>query len=131
MYLLDTSVINRLDITPVAEALKVLAINGDIFTTTITQLELLSGNRTPKSNRLPSVVGLETGDDRVAIAMSEQLIKANNQRGRKPGDLLIAAIAIRTGFTVIHYDHDYDAILSAKSTPPFKAEWIVPVGTIS
>jgi predicted nucleic acid-binding protein len=67
----------------------------------------------------------------VAIALCTKLHKSNKQRGRKPGDLLIAAIAMRTGFTVIHYDHDYDTIASLKSAKQLKTEWVVAATSIS
>jgi predicted nucleic acid-binding protein len=131
VFLLDTSVINRLDVAEVADALAALAFHGELFTTTVTKLEMMSGNRTPKWDRLPSVVGLEIGDDHLAIAMCEELHTSNKQRGRKPGDLLIAAMAIRAGYTVIHYDHDFDAIASLKSAKALKATWVVAAGSIS
>jgi predicted nucleic acid-binding protein len=67
VFLLDPSVINRLDFTSVAEALVSLASQGKLFTTTITKLEMMAGNRTLKWDRLPTVVRLESGDDHVAI----------------------------------------------------------------
>jgi predicted nucleic acid-binding protein len=131
VFLLDTSVINRLDVSSVAEALVSLASQGKLFTTAITKLEMMAGNRTPKWDRLPTVVSLEAGDDHVAIALWTELHKSNKQRGRKPGDLLIAAIALRTGFTVIHYDHDYDTIASLKSAKRLKTAWVVAAASIS
>jgi predicted nucleic acid-binding protein len=86
VFLLDTSVINRLDASSVAEALLSLASQGTLFT---------------------------------------------KQRGRKPGDLLIAAIALRTGFSVIHYDHDYDTIASLTPAKQLKTAWVVAAGSIS
>jgi predicted nucleic acid-binding protein len=48
VFLLDTSVINRLDVSSVAEALVSLASQGKLFTITITKLEMMAGNRTLK-----------------------------------------------------------------------------------
>jgi predicted nucleic acid-binding protein len=131
MYLLDTSVINRLNVEIVAEALATLAVSGDLLTTSISQLEIMAGSRSPNWSRLPPRIGLETGDDLKAIKLCEELHLKNRQRGRKPGDLLIAAIAIRTGFTVIHYDHDFDAIAELKAATLLKTAWVVPAGSIS
>lgn len=47
--------------------------------------------------------------------------------GRKLPDLLIAATAIETGLTVLHYDADYEHIATVS---PLRHEWVVPRGSI-
>lgn len=47
--------------------------------------------------------------------------------GRKLPDLLIAAVAIDTGLTLVHYDADFDHIASVSE---LHHQWIVPRGTI-
>jgi predicted nucleic acid-binding protein len=91
----------------------------------------MAGSRSPKWSRLPPRVGIETGDDLKAIELCEELHVTNRQRGRKPGDLLIAAIAIRTGYTVIHYDHEFDSIAELKAAKSLKTAWVVTAGSIS
>jgi predicted nucleic acid-binding protein len=47
--------------------------------------------------------------------------------GRKLPDLLIAAVAIDAGLTLIHYDADFDHIATVSE---LDHQWIVPRGTI-
>lgn len=62
------------------------------------------------------------------VALDLQYALASRQLvGRKVPDLLIAATAIETGLTVLHYDADYEHIASVSS---LRHEWVVPRGTI-
>lgn len=48
-------------------------------------------------------------------------------RSVKHADLLIAAAAERAGITLVHYDHDYDAIVAVTGQP---ARWVAPRGSL-
>lgn len=62
------------------------------------------------------------------VALELQYALASRQLvGRKVADLLIAATAIETDLTVLHYDTDYEHIASVSS---LRHEWVVPRGTI-
>lgn len=62
------------------------------------------------------------------VALDLQYALASRQLvGRKLPDLLIAATAIETGLTVLHYDADYEHIATVS---PLRHEWVVPRGSI-
>ncbi len=42
-------------------------------------------------------------------------------------DLLIAAVAVRNGLTVLHHDADYEVIASVTRLP---TRWVAPRGTL-
>jgi predicted nucleic acid-binding protein len=42
-------------------------------------------------------------------------------------DLIIAAVAHGHGATVLHYDHDYDAIAEVTNQP---TRWLAPPGSL-
>jgi predicted nucleic acid-binding protein len=47
----------------------------------------------------------------------------------KPVDLLIASIASTADLGVLHYDHDYDAIVEHTSSS-FPSVWVAPRGDL-
>jgi predicted nucleic acid-binding protein len=51
-----------------------------------------------------------------------------HHRQIKIPDLLIAAVAARTGLTLVHYDQDYDLIASVTGQP---TRWAAPRGSIA
>lgn len=57
----------------------------------------------------------------------QRLLAANSQRGRKVPDLLVAAAAEEAGYTVLHYDADFDLIASVTGQP---CQWVVPSGSV-
>lgn len=57
----------------------------------------------------------------------ELLARRGHHRGASIPDLLIAAIAERTGLTVLHYDRDFDLIAAATGQ---RMEWVVPRGSV-
>ena len=57
----------------------------------------------------------------------QRMLAARSQRGRNIPDLLVAAAAEETGYTVLHYDRDFDLISSVTGQP---SEWVVTAGTI-
>ena len=61
-----------------------------------------------------------------ALAVQRGLAELG-QRGRKPPDLLIAAVARRRRLTVLHYDRDFELIAAVTGQPQ---EWIVPAGSV-
>ncbi len=57
----------------------------------------------------------------------QRLLAVDSQRGRKIPDLLVAAAAEQAGYTVLHYDVDFDLIASVTGQ---LCEWVVPAGSI-
>ncbi len=55
------------------------------------------------------------------------MLAADSQRGRKIPDLLVAAAAEQAGYTVLHYDADFDLIASVTGQP---CQWVVPPGSV-
>lgn len=66
--------------------------------------------------------------ERRAIDAQGQLARAAHHR-LPPVDLIMAAIADRHHIGVLHYDTDYD-ILITKTDLKFHSEWLAPRGTL-
>lgn len=56
------------------------------------------------------------------------LVKESLHRSVKLPDLIIAAVARRHEATVLHYDHDYDAIAAVTEQ---SMRWLVQPGTLT
>ena len=67
--------------------------------------------------------------ERRAIDAQRQLARAGYHR-LPPVDLLVAALADRHGVGVLHYDHDYDLIVS-KTDLNFQSVWLAPAGALA
>jgi predicted nucleic acid-binding protein len=63
----------------------------------------------------------------VRAAQVQRILATKSQRGRKPPDLLVAAVAEDLGFTVLHYDADFDLIADVTGQ---SCQWVIPAGTI-
>jgi hypothetical protein len=74
--------------------------------------------------RTPSPIHLSKHD---VIAEGSHTLAANSQRGCKLPDLLVAAAAEQAGYTVLHYDADFDLIASVTGQP---CQWVAPPGTV-
>lgn len=68
----------------------------------------------------------ETDFARAADVM-ELLARRGQHRGAGLPDLLQAAVAERTGVTLLHYDADFDLVALVTGQP---AEWVVPRGSV-
>ncbi len=132
-YLGDTSALARVTQPQVADRLVPLLESGLVARCTPTDLEGGFSSTSPASHRamreLRSAWPLIAMDQPVldrAVEVQDAL--ADQQRGAKIADLLIAAAAESAGLVVLHYDHDFDLIagVTGQST-----EWIVPAGTAS
>ncbi len=63
-----------------------------------------------------------------ALAAQAQLARSGHHR-LKPPDLLIAALADRHGYGVLHYDKDFDVILQHTDLE-FESVWLAPQGSL-
>jgi len=70
---------------------------------------------------------IETTTEHLQRRQVQRLLAVNSQRGRKIPDLPIAAAAEIAGYTVLHYDADFDLIASVTGQP---SQWVVPSGSI-
>lgn len=64
----------------------------------------------------------------IATDIQRRLWCGGKKRGAGPIDVLIAAVALQHGVTVVHYDADYEHI--AHVVPEFRQEWIAHRGSL-
>ena len=137
-HLLDTSVITRVSHGKprVKEALLELqeSVGGvNIARCTMTDLEYCFSAENErqwdvraKDLAVYQSVTVESADFRAALQLQRELARVGLAKRKAPG-LIIAAVAIRKGLTLIHYDTDFDHIAKVS---PLKHQWIVPAGSI-
>jgi len=130
-YLVDTSVLGRAHQDTVGTRLEELARNGKMWTCRMIDLEVVYGSRSRDVDdiirerwALPSAPVDASVMDR-AVQVAGRLARTGQHRGAKPVDLVIAASAEAAGLSVLHYDGDYDRIVTNQQT-----EWIAPAGTL-
>ena len=132
-HLLDTSVLTRLHHPSVRQVVEPLASIGRASRAGITDLEVGYSARNAAEwdqlvGALDVFVLIETSEKHIQRARQVQrLLAAENQRGRKIPDLLVAAAAELSGYTVLHYDADFDLVASVTGQP---SQWVVPPGSI-
>ncbi len=132
-YLLETSVLTRLEAPTVRARVEGLVGAGTVALSGITMAEVLRGARSPAHHRqtrerLHAFHRLPAPDeiwDRILEVQSVLAEKGLHQSVKMP-DLAIAAIAERNGVTVLHYDQDFDVIAEVTGQ---RCEWVVPRGT--
>ena len=132
-HLLDTSVLTRLHEPTVRDVVEPLATVGRAARAGISDLEI--GYSARNSTEWETLVGalaafqmVETTAGHVQRARQVQrLLAGASQRGRKVPDLLIAAAAEQSGYTVLHYDADFDLIAAATGQP---CQWVVPACSV-
>lgn len=133
-YLIDTSVLHRLNSDEVLTKVRALALNGEIARCSITDLEYLYSARNESewegaSHLLSRFVNIEIQPEHFTRALQVQRILARkSQRGHKILDLIIAAVAEQLDLTLLHYDVDFDHIAEVTGQ---RSEWIMPAGQIS
>lgn len=132
-HLVDTSVLTRLGEMSVRVVVEDLASVGRAARAGISDLEIGYSARNEGEwdelvNALDAFLLVETTAEHVQRARQVQrLLAARSQRGRKVPDLLIAAAAEQEGYTVLHYDADFDLIASVTGQP---CQWVVPQGSV-
>ena len=133
-FLLDTSVIKRLDVAAVRRVVEPLAVSGELGRPSICDLEVGYSARTVREwdtlvGALAIFVGVETTATHVRRALQVQrLLSARSQRGRKIPDLLVAAAAEELNIGVLHYDADFDLIASVTGQV---CKWVVSPGSVA
>lgn len=132
-HLVDTSVLTRLRERSIRDVVEPLANIGRAARAGISDLEIGYSARTATEwdelvGALDVLLLVETTAAHLQRARQVQrLLAADSQRGRKIPDLLVAAAAEEAGFTVLHYDSDFDLIASVTGQP---CQWVVPAGSV-
>ncbi len=132
-HLADTSVLKRLGILEVRQAVEPMLIAGEIARAGICDLEV--GYSARNADEWDSLIGaveafalVETTAEHVRRALQVQrMLASEHQRGRKIPDLLIAAAAEASNLVVLHYDADFDRIATVTGQ---RCQWVVPAGSV-
>ena len=131
-FLLDTSVVKRLQYLEVRSVIEPLAAAGELGRPSICDLEV--GYSARNAREWDQLVGALEAFQAVDITAAhlrralqvQRLLAARSQRGRKIPDLLVAAAAEEIEAIVLHYDADFDLIGSVTGQ---RCQWVVPPGS--
>ncbi|MDA8185249.1 MAG: PIN domain-containing protein [Actinomycetota bacterium] len=131
-FLLDTSVVKRLQYLEVRSVIEPLAAAGELGRPSICDLEV--GYSARNAQEWDQLVGALDAFQAVDITSAhlrralqvQRLLAARSQRGRKIPDLLVAAAAEELEAIVLHYDADFDLIGSVTGQ---RCQWVVPPGS--
>ncbi|MDQ1306203.1 MAG: hypothetical protein QG671_2035 [Actinomycetota bacterium] len=120
-WLVDKSALVRLSASPDAQAWADRISRGLLHVTTVTLLEvgfsarsgpeLRASSQRPPLSLLP-VECMTPAAERRAVEVQQALADRGMHRAPSIPDLLIAAVAERSGLTVLHNDKDFDLIAS-------------------
>jgi predicted nucleic acid-binding protein len=131
-FLLDTSVVKRLQYLEVRSVIEPLAAAGELGRPSICDLEVgYSARNAQEWDQLVGALDAFRAVDTTAAHLRralqvQRLLAARSQRGRKIPDLLVAAAAEELGAIVLHYDADFDLIGSVTGQ---HCQWVVPPGS--
>lgn len=135
IHLVDNSVWQRIAQPVVFEAMSALSRSGALAATTPQMLEYGHSARNPRDfdilmQKLESFVLLipDVNCHKQAMAVQHALWHNARVRGAGAFDIQIAAIAIRHGVTVVHYEKNFQTIASV--VPEFSQHWIAPRGSL-
>ena len=131
-FLLDTSVVKRLQYLEVRSVIEPLAAAGELGRPSICDLEVgYSARNAQEWDQLVGALDVFQAVDTTAAHLRralqvQRLLAARSQRGRKIPDLLVAPAAEELGAIVLHYDADFDLIGSVTGQ---RCQWVVPPGS--
>lgn len=134
-WLVDKSVLARVDIPTVADAVLPRVQAGQVGVALVTELEVGYSARSgsdydaTRQNLLDLLipVAMPLRAEERARELQRDLVLRRQHRGVSVPDLVLAAIADIEELTLLHYDADFDLISSITGQP---AEWVVPRGSI-
>jgi predicted nucleic acid-binding protein len=135
-WLVDTSALARLSVPEVDDVLRPLIDAGRVAVTAVTLLEVGDTARSKADHersqrsvlqRLQFVYGTPRSERR-ALEVQQLLMERGHHRSVKLPDQLVGAVAEIEGFTVMHYDADFDRISEVTGQP---SRWVVQAGTVS
>jgi predicted nucleic acid-binding protein len=134
-WLVDKSVLARVDVPVVADAVLPRFQAGEVGVALVTELEVGFSSRSVRDydatrhdllDLLIPVAMPVRGEER-ARALQRALFTRGQHRAVSVPDLVLAAIADIEELTILHYDADFDLISEVTGQP---TEWVVPRGTI-
>jgi predicted nucleic acid-binding protein len=137
-YLVDNSVLQRLPRSPSVQTAigAILDAEDDLCSCAFT-LDRLGYSARSAAEQAEGTQRLRTsflylsagpGTDQIVIDIRTALWKAGKGRAAGVIDVGIAAAAVHSDATVLHYDRDFDHI--ADAYPRLMTQWIVPRGSI-
>lgn len=134
-WLVDKSVLARVDVSTVADALLPRVQAGQVGVALVTELEVGYSARSgsdyhaTRQNLLDLLipVAMPVRAEERARELQRDLVLRGQHRGVSVPDLVLAAIADIEELTLLHYDGDFELISDVTGQP---AEWVVPRGSI-
>lgn len=132
-FIVDTSVLTRLRISPVRAVVEAQVQARALARTSITDLEIgFSARSGEEWDKLAIAIRelelVETAQHDFVRALDiQRALAANGLRGRKLPGLLVAATAERNNVSVLHYDVDFEIIAGLTG---LQHQWVVPRGTV-
>lgn len=135
--LVDNSALQRGGQPAVREEWRLALEGGLLYRSPILELEVLYSARNAREyveleEELEALRPLELSRASVEAALRAQAELAQHAAGfhrLPPQDYLVAAVAATHGVGVLHYDGDFDRILSHSSLA-FESVWLAPAGTL-
>ena len=131
-FLVDTSVVKRLQYLAVRSVIEPLAAAGELGRPSICDLEVgYSARNVQEWDQLVGALDAFWAVDTTAAHLRralqvQRMLAARSQRRRKIPDLLVAAAAEELEAIVLHYDADFDLIGSVTGQ---RCQWVVPPGS--
>ena len=135
-WLVDKSVLARVDVPVVADAVLPRVQAGQVGVALVTELEVgysarsgadYDATRQELLDLLIPVAMPARAEER-ARELQRDLVARGQHRGVSVPDLVLAAIADIEELTILHYDADFDLISEVTGQP---TEWVVERGSIS
>lgn len=134
-WLVDKSVLARVDVPAVADAVLPRVQSGQLGVALVTELEV---GYSARSNQDYTAMRQDLLDLLIPVTMpvraeerarelQRDLVGRGQHRGVSVPDLVLAAIADIEELTILHYDADFDLISAITGQP---TEWVVPRGSI-
>jgi predicted nucleic acid-binding protein len=134
-WLIDKSVLARVDVAAIANAVLPRVQAGLVGVALVTELEV--GYSAPSSQDYAATrqdlldllmpVTMPVRAEERARELQRDLVTRGQHRGVSVPDLVLAAIADIEELTILHYDDDFDLISDVTGQP---TEWVVPRGSV-
>jgi predicted nucleic acid-binding protein len=133
-WLVDTSVLARIDDPAVAEVMLPRLQAGLVGVSVMTELEVgfaarsMTGYGSVRADLLDHLVPvlIPNRTELRAREVQSRLVERGEHRSVSVPDLLLAATAECSGLTLLHYRDSFDVIAAITGQP---TEWVVPRGT--
>ena len=135
-WLVDKSVLARVDVAAVADAVLPRVQAGQVGVALVTELEVGYSARSRQDYHatrqelldllIPVTMPLRAEER--ARELQRDLVARGQHRGVSVPDLVLAAVADIEELTILHYDADFDLISDVTGQP---TEWVVPRGSIN